>query len=109
MLAPKLRHRITLQKQERVLSGGEYTLDWIDFLVDEPAAVEPLSGKQWVASQATQNSVDTRITIRWRDGIKASMRVIHGSDVYDVKVPLPDTSDRRWLTLMCTRGVGDGA
>lgn len=109
-LAPKLRHRITLQVQAHTQDPdtGEDVVTWADWLADEPAEVVPLSGKEFLQSAATQAQVDTRMTIRWRAGVLTTMRIVFDGENYNVSAVLPDPTNRRWLTLMASRGVNDG-
>lgn len=110
ILAPKLRHRITLQVQTHTQDAttGEDVVTWSNWLADEPADVVPLSGKEFLQSASTQTQVDTRMTIRWRAGVLSTMRVVFDEDNYNVSVVLPDPTNRRWLTLMAYRVVNDG-
>jgi SPP1 family predicted phage head-tail adaptor len=111
MLNYKLRHRITLQQQTQTQDAttGEVTTSWTAFLSDEPAEVVPLSGKEYIAAAANQAGVDTRMAIRWRSGVLPTMRVVYDGNNYNISAVLPDPSNRRWLTIMCQRGVNDGA
>lgn len=115
MLSPKLRHRVDIEEPVVELdSEGRQVEDWGSVLTSDeaadllPAEIVPLSGREFVAAQAVQAGVTTRITIRWRAGIKAAMRVVHGADVYNIKAVLPDATLRRHLTLMCEVGVNEG-
>lgn len=110
-LGPRLRHRITIQQQTRVLNGTEYELQWTDVpgLVDEPAEVIPLSGKEFLEAQTTQSQVSARMTIRYRPGVTSAMRVVHAGLKHNIRAVLPDSTGRAWLTLMVTEGTGDGA
>lgn len=102
-LAAKLRHRITLQSQVQAQdpTTGEVTVTWADAVADEPAEVVPLSGREFIQSNATQAGVDTRMTIRWRPGIEPAMRTVFDGRNYNIHAVLPDPTNRRWLTLMC--------
>lgn len=102
----KLDKRITLQK----LADGEDAYGqpaqiWTD-VIRIWASIEDISGRQYFAAQAAQNPVETKITVRYRPGIAASMRAVHGSDVYDVHAVLGQ--GREVLELMCARGVNNG-
>ena len=110
MLNPKLRHRITLQSQTvtQDATTGEALTAWANWLADEPADVTPLSGREFIQSGATQAGVDCRMTIRWRTGVLPTMRVVFDSQNYNIHAVLPDPTNRRWLTLMVSRGVNDG-
>lgn len=111
MLTHRLTHRITLQSPTNAQDAntGEVTVTWANSVADEPAEVVPVSGKEFLQSNATQAGVDTRMTIRWRSGIEPTMRVVFDGQNYNIHAVLPDPSNRRWLTLMCERGVNDGA
>ena len=73
-----------------------------------PAEIYPMSGREFVAAQSIQAGVNTKITIRWMDGIKPSMRVLHGDQVYNIRAVLPDPTLRRHITLMCESGANNG-
>lgn len=109
MEAGKLRHRITISHlvPTRDELGGVVEA-WQPQVSNLPAEIVPLSGREFVAAQATQSGVTTRITIRYRTGIKASMRIEHGADIYNIRAVLPDPTLRRHLTLMCETGVNHG-
>lgn len=109
MLAPHLRHRITLQQQSRERdSNNEYVLAWSNWLENEPAEVMPLSGRDFIQSASLDSQVTGRMTIRWRPGVSETMRVLFDGGVYSIVAVLPDGTARRWLTLMTKIGTGDG-
>ena len=107
MLAPRLRHRVTIQNFTTTQDSntGAITEGWADFDDNVPAEVWPLSGREFVAAQAVQAGVTTRITIRYQTGILPRMRVLHDGQTYNIQAVLPDQTLRRHLTLMCERGV----
>jgi SPP1 family predicted phage head-tail adaptor len=108
MLAPKLRHRIDIQQYVEVQdSDGARDHTWVTVHNDLPAEIAPLSGRQFIAAAQQQEPVTTRITVRYQSDITELMRVVHGADVYNIRAVLPDPSLRRWLTLMCQKGVSN--
>lgn len=109
MIGPKLRHRVTIASlvQSRDEFGGVVET-WQPLVINLPAEIVPLSGREFVAAQAVKAGVTTRITIRHRGGITAAMRVEHGADIYNIRAVLPDQTLRRHLTLMCETGVNHG-
>lgn len=109
MQAGKLRHRITIAErvQSRDSIGGVVET-WQPLVSNLPAEIVPLSGREYVAAQATQAGVTTRITIRHRGGITSAMRIEHGADIYNIRAVLPDPTLSRHLTLMCETGGNDG-
>lgn len=106
--AGRLSHRITLQAA--VTSRDEFggvAHTWTP-VATVWAEIVPLSGREFVAAQAAQAGVTTRITIRYRDGVTPSMRILHDGVTYSIKAVLPDPTLRRHITLMCEQGVNDG-
>jgi len=114
MLNAKLRHRVDIEALTNTQdSNGIKTEEWATVRdSNEPdlmaAEVVPLSGREFIAAQAVQAGVTTRITILYRDGVIPSMRVSHDGAKYNIKAVLPDPSLRRHLTLMCEAGVNEG-
>lgn len=107
-LGARLNKRITLQA---LVAGqdeaGEPSSDWINVIADGDgklwAEIRDVTGREFVAAGATQNKVVTTITIRHRAGIVATMRALHGADVYSIEAVLGQ--DQRTLALMCSRGA----
>lgn len=110
MQAGKLRHRVTIERPGLTQDpdSGEMVDGWAPF-ASVRAAIEPLSVREFIAAQASQSEVSARIVIRYREGIDASMRVLHRGKVYNIKGALPDDkSGREYLTLAVSEGVNDG-
>lgn len=111
MLTQRLRHRITIQSQVQTQdldAGGAVIVTWSTLVADEPAEVVPVSGREYLQAGAMQTEIAARMTIRWRDGIAPTQRVLFDGRYYDIQAVLPDPSARRWLTLMVSAGVSDG-
>lgn len=106
MRAGALRDRITLQAPPTAQdAAGQPAGNWTD-VATVWAEVRDLSGREFIAAQATQSEVSTKIRIRYMTGIDASMRAVRGADVYTlVAPPLDPDGRRRELVLMCTKGV----
>ena len=103
MLAGRLTKRITLQAPPTGQDAtGEPLTDWTD-VATVWASIVDISGREYIAAAAVQNAVQTKITIRYREGIIPSMRVTHGQDRYNIEAVLGQ--DRTSLLLMCSRGV----
>jgi SPP1 family predicted phage head-tail adaptor len=72
------------------------------------ASIEALSAREFIAAQAEDSKVNTRITIRYRSGINAKMRLYHeAKDVYyNIEGVLSDKdSGLEYLTLPCSSGL----
>ena len=111
MQAGKLRHRITFQAlgQTQDPVTGEMVDGWSTVWDKVPASVEPLSAREFIAAQATQSEITTRIVIRRRDGVLPTMRILHRGTVYNIEGILPDAvSGLKYLTIPCSGGVSDG-
>jgi len=112
MRAGQLRQRVMLQRNGRHQDPdtGEMIDGWSN-LTDKPipCSVEPVSGREFIAGQATQNEVTARIVIRYRAGVIAAMRAVHRGVIYNIKAVLPDKkSGREYLTLMVSGGLDEG-
>lgn len=107
MLAQKLRHRVDIEREAPIqnMTTGALVNTWTLYAGREPADVVPLSGREFIAAQAEQAGVTTRITMRADAGILPSMRVRHLGVVYNIRAVLPDPSFRKHVNLMCEGGV----
>lgn len=118
LAAGRLRHRVRIERLIPVLdtdgeviqdpNTGEVLREWT-LLGEAWAAVEPLSAREFIASQEMQSKVEARIIVRRQDYIiNAADRVIHGVRVYNVAGVLEDKdSGLEYVTLPCSRGVSD--
>ena len=106
--AGRMRHRVTIEalSQTRDAIGG--LVDAWAPVADVWGEVYPLSGREFVAAQAVQAGVTTRITIRHRAGIVPAMRIRHGAALYNIVAVLPDPTLAGHLTLMCETGINNG-
>ena len=110
--AGKLRHRVLLARPTHTqnTTTGEQTTVWVSEGTVS-ASIEPLSAKEFIAAQAMQSQIDTRITIRYRDDVAANWRATHmvngvAGKVYNIHGVLADKdSGREYLTLPCSSGV----
>lgn len=112
MRPSRLRHRITIQHRVsgRDNETGEVTHSWVDLYAKVPAAIEPVSGRDFIAAKAEQSEISARIVIRYKDGINSGMRVIFRNSIYTLEAPpLTDQkSGLEYLTLLCSHGAKDG-
>ena len=99
-----MRHRITIKRRGAALDdygapvfGGAG--EWVD-VATVWASLEAMRGSEYFAAKQIQSSVTQRIRIRYMDGIKPEMLVLHGSTVYNIAAVLPDNR-RTEIVLMC--------
>ena len=100
-LAHRLRHRVTIEQKTAGADAWGQPVETWETVAIVPAEVWPLSGREYIAAQAEQAGVTTRITIRYQAGIEPAMRITHDGKTYNIKAVLPDPTARRHLTLMC--------
>ena len=100
-LAHRLRHRVTIEQKTTGADAWGQPIETWETVAIVPAEVWPLSGREYIAAQAEQAGVTTKITTRYQAGIEPAMRVTHDGMTYNIKAVLPDPTLRRHLTLMC--------
>lgn len=121
--AGSLRHRVRIERYDYLLDSngetiqdpetGEVSRAWTE-VATVWAAIEPLSAREFIQSQATQSQVTARIVIRYRDGLYASMRLVHVRTgrpdvIYNPAAFLADKeSGLEYMTIPCSQGVGEG-
>lgn len=102
MRAGELKHRITIQYQIKSKNAmGEWTSTWSDF-ISCWAAIEPASGTTYYAAKQAESSTDGRVRIRYRSGIKPTMRIIHGERALNIVSIIQPKENHRELHLMYT-------
>lgn len=101
--AGTLRHHVAIDQPVSTQDPitGEMMTVWAEIAVNVPAAVEPLSGREYIAAAQANSSISARIKIRYRPGLNAAMRIRHDAAIYGIKAILPDpNSGKEWLTLL---------
>ena len=103
MRAGKLRHRLIvqqLQDTETLDSVGQPVQTWRTF-GHMWGSVEPLSGRELYNAAQIQPDVTHKVTMRYRAGIAAKMRIQHKARTLDI-LSVTDTDEREIeLILMC--------
>jgi SPP1 family predicted phage head-tail adaptor len=96
-------HRVKIQRLgEGQASNGEPLDEW-QLVAEVWSDIRDIGGREFVAAGAERSEVTTRIRIWRRDGIDASMRVLHGARVYNIKAVIEEGA--RGTLLMCTKGA----
>lgn len=119
--AGRLRHRIRIEKLVDLLDSngetiqddtGEVARAWVE-VATVWAAIEPLSAREFIASQATQSQITARVVIRFREGLNAAMRLVHvrrnmADVIYNPHGFLADKdSGLEYMTIPVSAGVSD--
>jgi SPP1 family predicted phage head-tail adaptor len=107
LAAGRLHHRITIEEPVEVTdSSGLRTKEWEVWADNVAAAVEPLSAREFTASQAMQSAIVGKVTLRYRPGLRADMRIMHRGQYFNLAGIIPDNnSGLEWITIPYTAGV----
>lgn len=105
----KFKHRVTVQERTgRDDYGQPLPNGWVDVAPRVRANIRTLTGREFATSGSEASEVTTSIRLRYRTGLRAGMRVVHGDTVYDIQAVLPNEENRRYVDLACTTGANDG-
>ncbi len=80
--------------------GQPLPTGWAD-VADLWADIRYQTGMETVKAGAEASITRASIRIRYRDGIAAGMRIVHGETVFKINVVLPDMVRRRHIDLVC--------
>ena len=98
----EFRHPITIQKLDKTRNDyGEVIEKWVDFLQIR-AAIYPLSGKDFFASETLNNEITHKINIRYVEGITSAMRVKFTDRYFEIISPPINFQEKNiLLQMMC--------
>ena len=102
MRAGRLSSRVTIQQRTDAQNEiGELVPVW-STLATVWANVIHKSGLETIKAGASASVVKASFRIRFRADVKADMRVVKGSDVYNIEAVLP-SQGRVYCDLVCER------
>lgn len=101
MQAGRLRHRVKVQ--EKSASRDAYNAEVVTWttLYDAWAAIEPISGREYIEAHMGGAEVTHRVMMRYRPGVTPEMRVVSGERVFAIVSVLDRDERHAELTLMC--------
>lgn len=101
MEAGRLTQRVTIQSAGVTRNSiGEEVRSWSD-VATVWAEIRPLSARELINAKAAMAQVTTRITIRYRAGLLPSMRVVHGTTVYQITEIIDQGMKHETLECLC--------
>ena len=101
MKAGQLDQRVTVERFSRTEDElGQPIESWAPLFTCW-AAVEPLTGREYLAAQAAVSEVTAKIRMRFRPWMTAQDRVIHNGITYGIQSVIDVRSEHRELHLMC--------
>jgi len=109
MRAGELRHVIDIQDSVNSADGqGGWTQVWSNVYSNVRAAVWPLRATERLESMKLELSTTHKIRIRYREGIKADMRVKFGTRYFNIQsIIVPD--ERRIMCEMLCEEIDGGS
>ncbi|HWQ89520.1 MAG TPA: phage head closure protein [Desulfitobacteriaceae bacterium] len=108
----ELRHLITIKYNATLgmtNSDGFPVETWVT-LTTAWAKRSGLKGRLFYQAAAAQAETDVIFTTRFKEGIKAGMRIHEGQEIYEIKMPPidPDGS-RKWLEIHTRQVLQNGS
>lgn len=105
MRAGKLRRRLIIQQAiETQGPTGEVTPAWATFAIVW-GSVEPLRGREFFAAKEQQAQVDTRIRIRYLEGVVPKMQVLDGARLFLIYAVIDPETRHQELQVMAQEVV----
>lgn len=107
-----LRHRVTLQEKSPTRSAYHDELPgWTDLAANAEvwAAKEPLQGREFFDARRAGAEQPVWFRIRYRSDVTPAMRLVHGSELYDIVSVVEVEGRQRELRLMCNRIIPEAA
>lgn len=109
LAAGRLRHTVRIEEFTQSRDSDGYPTEYWSEWATVAAEVVPLSAREFVQSAQVQSQVVARITIRYREGLSATMRIIFRGQVYNIAGVLPDNwSGLEYITIPVSAGVNEG-
>ena len=95
-----LRHVIIIEQNTPTRSASGADVDnWATFLTVR-AKIEPMTGREYVGSEQVTDATTHKFTVRYREGIKAKMRIRWGTRLFDIQVPINSNERDKQLFIM---------
>jgi SPP1 family predicted phage head-tail adaptor len=108
MRAGDLRRQIKIQQRSTAQDTlGQPVLTWTDVCTTW-ADIQPLSGRELELAQAINAEVNHQVTIRYRTGITAAMRVLYQGRIFNIQAVMDVDTRHKELQLMCSEGLNNG-
>ena len=79
-----LRHRITIQRRVGEINQSGFTTDTWEDVCTVWAGAANLHGREFFAAKAVQAEQTVKFTIRYRNGLDTSMRIVFDGKPYNI-------------------------
>lgn len=102
MRSGRLNKKVNIEQRISVSQAdGGTRLEWQVLHKSVWAGIEPMRGREWFTAGGTQTEADHLIRMRYRKGIRPSMRVTYKDRIFDIQHVANIRTDNRELHLMC--------
>jgi SPP1 family predicted phage head-tail adaptor len=99
----KLFHEVSIeQRGDTRNSYGESIPSWSQYAATY-AELENLSGAELVQAAQINSRINTKFTVRWDSGIRATMRIVYKSRNYNIEYVSNDLERDEKMILLCSR------
>lgn len=100
-----MNKRVSIQEASRTSDGaGGSVVTWTT-TATVWASVEPTNGHEPYIAQALRGKVTHKVRMRYRSGVRPSMRLLYGSRIFTIQAALNDKEEGRYLMLLCEESV----
>ena len=118
--AGRLRHVVDIEARSdsQDATEGGLTTTWSTLFSNVRAAIEPVSVREFIGAGKVESDVTARIVVRFRPGLEAAQRIVHGRNCCSATVgievfnPAGFLRDKdtglEYVTIPCSQGVNDG-
>ena len=110
----ELRRKIILQQRSTTQdSAGGQAVTWTD-LARVSAAIQPMTGRELLASQVVHTEVTTEIVCRYRADlfgdpkVTAALRAVYLGRVYDIHAVIDEDMRHVYVRLLASEGLTNG-
>ena len=97
----ELKRKISLERDTLTRVDGAEVKTPTTYAANVWAKAEALSGRELLAAQQIESSVNWRFTVRYRTDILPRDRVVYNGKHMEIRVILPDEDLRDFVWLLC--------
>lgn len=110
LAAGRLRHKVRIDEFNQSKDSDGYPTEYWSVWADNVSAEFAfLSAREFAQSGQTQAQLVARVTLRYRPGLKATMRFVFRGEPYNIAGVLPDNwSGLEYVTIPVSAGVNEG-
>src|SRR4030042_4845782 len=105
MRSGDLKHQIIIQQPVKSKNAMGEWIETFETWATVWGAIEPASGATFYAARQLDSKVDGRIRIRYRTGIKPTMRILFGERVLSIVSVIQPKENHRELHLMYSEAL----